>query len=461
MKHFKNVLYAVLFLISICFTSCKKFLDEKSNKAITVPTTINDAQSLLDNALYENNYVNDNAGSIMDDDYYVLDSYYDGRSITARNQIIWDPAAMGSVTNWQLAYSVVNTANVALETLNKLSPAPNEISDYNLAKGSALFFRAFAHFNVSQIYTLPYQASTAGQNPGIPYKVKGDINEPTLRSSLLITFQQIADDLKEASKILPLTTNYFTRPTKPAAFGMLARVYLVIGDYQNAYNYADSALKINNQLLDYKQLTIPSPTSTTNPFPDWGFDNSTRNPEVLFFSNSSPLGAFSSLLSDTVLYMSYSSNDLRKSLYYYRGSDGRYRWRGGYRKSGMFSGVATDEIYLIRSECSARLNNVTGAMNDLNTLLRKRYNNTFVDLTAPDAQTALSLIIAERRKELTRRGNLRWYDIRRLNLEPSFAKTLIRVQHGITYTLPPNDLRYALLIPIEVIQNSGIEQNKR
>jgi len=113
---------------------------------------------------------------------------------------------------------------------------------------------------------------------------------------------------------------------------------------------------------------------------------------------------------------------------------------------------------LIRAECYARSGNISGAMTDLNTLLRKRWDNTYVDLSATDADDALNKVIIERRKELLMRGQ-RWTDLRRLNKESTFATIQIRSDQNVT--LLPNDSRYVLLIPSEVIQNSNIAQNTR
>ncbi|MGY0036939.1 RagB/SusD family nutrient uptake outer membrane protein [Pedobacter sp. NJ-S-72] len=127
----------------------------------------------------------------------------------------------------------------------------------------------------------------------------------------------------------------------------------------------------------------------------------------------------------------------------------------------FFDGLAVDELYLIRAEAYARVGNAASAINDLNVLLKSRWSTgKYVDIVATTADDALLKVITERRKELTMRG-LRWSDLRRLNKDSKFSKTLSRTAQGITYTLPPNDLRYTLLIPQEVISNSPIAQNPR
>lgn len=127
----------------------------------------------------------------------------------------------------------------------------------------------------------------------------------------------------------------------------------------------------------------------------------------------------------------------------------------------MFSGLATDEMYLIRAESYARTGKVSEAISDLNILLQNRYKTgTFTPYsTSLSEKQALDTILSERRKELPFRG-LRWADIRRLNKEGANI-TLTRRLNGQIHTLPPNDLRYVLPIPPDVLRLSNIENNPR
>ncbi len=190
------------------------------------------------------------------------------------------------------------------------------------------------------------------------------------------------------------------------------------------------------------------------------------NPEAIIQSSQLSYGVFyaTTCFTDSVLYNSYNVNDLRKTVFFKAGStSGTYFFRGQYSSSTYeFIGIAVDEMYLTRAECYARLGNTGAAMNDLNTLMIKRWKNTvpYPTFTATNADDALIQILTERRKELLVRG-IRWTDLRRLNQDSRFAKTLTRVLNGVTYTLPPNDPRYTLLIPLDEIQLQGEPQNPR
>ncbi|QEC73604.1 RagB/SusD family nutrient uptake outer membrane protein [Arachidicoccus ginsenosidivorans] len=112
----------------------------------------------------------------------------------------------------------------------------------------------------------------------------------------------------------------------------------------------------------------------------------------------------------------------------------------------------------MRAECLSRAGKVKEAMNDLNTLLLKRWvSGTYKVYNASTTEEALKIILAERRKELLYRG-LRWMDLKRFNLEGRNI-TLTRKVDGKIYELKPNDPFYALPIPSYVVENFGYKQN--
>jgi hypothetical protein len=189
-----------------------------------------------------------------------------------------------------------------------------------------------------------------------------------------------------------------------------------------------------------------------------------EHPETVFYSTMNfyiwlahPL--IGGARADSTLYAEYAANDLRKTVFFTQA--GSYqRFKGNYAGDfALFSGMATDELYLTRAECHARTGNLAAALQDLNILLEKRMiTGTFIPVTAVSAAALLPVILLERRKELLCRGSLRWMDIKRLNKENA-GIVLQRAIQGESFTLLPNDKRYALPLPTDVIETSGMEQN--
>jgi hypothetical protein len=172
-------------------------------------------------------------------------------------------------------------------------------------------------------------------------------------------------------------------------------------------------------------------------------------------------GVSGSGLVDTTLYNSYALNDLRRSLFFMTTTAGRIIFKGSY--TGLiqaFTGLATDETYLIRAECRAWAGDINGAMQDLNTLLAQRWKSgTFVPFSASTKEEALNTILVERRKEMPCRG-VRWTDIRRLNLENVNIKPK-RSLNNQDYELSVNSPLYALPIPPDAVVMGQYEQNER
>jgi len=229
---------------------------------------------------------------------------------------------------------------------------------------------------------------------------------------------------------------------------MFARVYLSMQMYDQAGSYANSCLQLYNTLIDYHTISFGS-----NPLIPL------LNPETLYqsviYSGSQALvgGNFKSIcIIDSNLYASYAPGDLRRAIFYrVGGMTGRPYFRTSYSgKAACFSGLAVDEVYLIRAECAARDGNKDAALADLNLLLQHRWSDTVVfnPVTAASASAALDSVLVERRKELVFRG-LRWTDLRRLNKEGANI-TLSHGLNGQVYRLPPSSPNYIFNLPPDV-----------
>jgi hypothetical protein len=458
--------YWILFTLSSIFLlSCEKFVDIKTSNSIRLIESVDDCQLIL------NHYNNMNVGYPSDgessaDDYYLDEQngyLSENLTETDRDIYIWSRNAIREMAlpQWQKPYYVIYLSNLVLESVDKLGGTVNsEINDD--IKGQALFFRAYAYWNLAQLYAPTYNPATSSQDLGIPLRLKSDINGESTRGTVEQIYSQIIKDLSDASTLLANTSAIASRPNKVAAFGMLAKVYLSMDRYADALNNASLALAGRSTLIDYNTIDSLSETPF-NRFNDEVIFQATMtiNPTLLANSGSDNMARI-----DSLLVRSYDSNDLRGKIFFKANTDsnvGSFRFSGNYEPStsSLFCGIAVDELFLIRAECYARTNNTNSAMSDLNTLLRFRWTDgKFVSFTAANSTEALRLILIERRKELVMRG-LRWTDLRRLNKDPQFAKTLYRNILGTSYSLPPNDLRYTLLIPQEVINNSSIQQNPR
>jgi hypothetical protein len=450
MKKYLHLLFTGLLL-----TGCQKdLLDQKPDKALLVPETLADMQSILDNTAVFNRAPT--LTGLADGDYYTTDAGWKGYSSDSERQTYtWAADIFGASTNsdWNVPYQQVFYANIVLEGLDKLS-ASRQADEL---RGTALFYRAFAYYNLAQMFTLPYQPGSAATDLGLPLRLHSDVTESVPRSNLQLTYDRILADANEARKLVPLTVFYKTRPNTAAAFGLLSRFYLALRDYPQAGKYADSCLQLSNLLVDYNTLSMTAARPFTKALPN-------GNDEMIYYEIGNAFSyttSTSPTYADNALYASYAAGDLRKAVFF-KASGTSGTFKGTY--SGViqiFFGIATDEMYFNRAEAAARQGNTANALADLNRVLAKRWKTgTFVPLTAVNADAALALVLSERRKELFGR-NLRWADLRRLNRESRFSMALTRTINGNTYTLAPDSKRYTYPIPLDEIKLGGLEQNER
>ncbi|MDR6546485.1 hypothetical protein J2810_002544 [Chryseobacterium rhizosphaerae] len=451
-------LITILTSISLCFLglSCsKKWLEQKQDIKLIVPTTLNDLDLLLNADLFQY----DGRGGVetsCDDYEFTPDQFNQIPFGFDRDFIIWkkdrDYQNLNLVqqNEWKCAYSQIQVCNVVLKKLSSIERNASNQHDYDRIKGTALYHRSKQFLNLVMTFSKYYDPNTASTDLGIPIKLDDDIAETVQRSTIEQTYKQIVLDLKQSSQNLPVSQADYTRVTKPGAFALLARTHLYMDNYADAKNAADSSLKYNSFIQDFNEVTN---TSTSRPLNIQSKEIHVRS--VMVKSSSNPTTG----RINTLLYNQYSNSDLRKILYFRNETDGKVTFRGSFLSS-LFTGTTTGEVLLILSEARARLNDINGAMEALNKLAANRYKKgDFRPFSATSRVNAIDIILTERRKELLARG-LRWQDLKRLNRDPKYSVVLTRSIGSEVYTLPANDARYILPIPQFVINFNHIEQNK-
>lgn len=444
----KKLIYITALIICIALASCKKFLDERPQSSLRIPSTVSDFQSLLDNFSVMN-YQDLASAEMVAGDFYLTDADWASRTEQERRLYLWETTNVMSVTSndWINMYNMVYRANTVIEGTAELHAVNNTAWDNVL--GQAYYYRAKSFLQLLGSYALAYDEGE--DNPGIPLRLDTDFNKRSVRSSVVQGYQQVVADLKKSLALLPNTPLHVMRPGRPAGHALLARTYLMMREYEAAGLHADSCLQLKSDLIDYNTLNL----SVTNPFVMF-------HPETIHYTRFQNPASMSNVRAKINLEIinSYADGDLRKPVLY-RLSAGAYAQRGSYSGETIpFSGLATDEVYLIRAESHARAGRLQTALDDVNKLLKMRWdkNKAFVPYAAGTKEMALAIVLSERRKELTLRG-LRWTDIKRLNKEGK-GITLTRTIEGKTYTLPANSARFANPIPENIIDISGMEQNK-
>jgi tetratricopeptide (TPR) repeat protein len=451
----KKILRIYIALFCSLLLSCQNgYLGKKPDKSLLVPRLPSDFQALMDNFTVFN--ISPGLNVISGDELQIPDDLLDNfGNPTEKNCYLWAKDLYGGeqAFEWNLPYQQIFYSNIILDGL----ASGNDVSsDAVRIKGEALFYRAFAYFNLVQDFAKLYNPATANTDPGVPLRLHSDVNEKPARATVANVYDQIFKDATDAEALLPETAPYQSRPVKAAAEALLARIYLQTGQYDKAQSYAAAAIKLHPTILDYNSLD----PSSDEPFPP---SPTVINPEVILYMKTTTYeyGFANNTQVSPGLYSLYEANDLRKAVFFSGGEQNYFKGRYTGDAYEMFGGFATDELYLIQAECRARLGDANGALESLNTLLTARWKKgTYIPYTQGNAGNVLNLVLLERRKELACRG-LRWEDLKRLNKEQGLAITVQHHYAGKDYTLPPGDLRYVFPIPARELSGTGIPQNER
>lgn len=452
-----KLLFSLLLVLSVM--SCKKFLDAIPDAGIAVPTTLPQVQALLDNANKMNLNCTPNFGEASSDDYFIPDAAYNALDIESQSIYIWNRTEYLFQNDWSKAYEPIYISNYCLEALDNITVNNANRTEWNNAKGSALYYRSYFFLKLLWVFSKAYDETQSETDLGIALRLASDFNIPSVRSNVKACYQQLLTDVKASVPLLPDLPVHVLRPSKAAAFGLLARAYLSMRMYDSAYHYADKALAIKNSLMNFNADTdIPNGVNASIPFKPF-------NKETIYYSFMATVQMIHTTTRariDTAITSAYNANDLRKKAFLIA-SGNYHRFKGSFTGTSnhYFTGITTAEMKLIKSECLARAGNTGSALSELNELLQTRWdqNQPFQPVTASSSAEALSKILLERRKELYMRG-LRWIDIKRLNKENANI-ILTRKIENQTFTLQPNTAYYALPLPEDVIQLSGMPQNPR
>jgi starch-binding outer membrane protein, SusD/RagB family len=251
--------------------ACGKVLNEVPASNLQPPQTLDMLEPLFNDLSVMN--ITPALGELSCDNYYLLDDFWQQRSIVQKNAYIWAKDIYNNDTSWidyDICSKQVLYTNIVLEGLQRI-PAADNPSLWNSLKGRASFFRSMAVFNMAQLFAQPYDASTLN-TPGVPLRQTSSTDEKTVRATVGQTYNQVVQDMKTAIPLLGnLDTNNSYTPSKPAAYGMLARIYISMNRFDSAALYADSCLQLHKTLIDYN---APGGTEKT-PFQK-------SNPEILF-----------------------------------------------------------------------------------------------------------------------------------------------------------------------------------
>ncbi|WP_316825919.1 RagB/SusD family nutrient uptake outer membrane protein [Pedobacter miscanthi] len=381
-----------------------------------------------------------------------------------------DPTLTPSI--WSNFYNIIYYYNAVINGIDNAQGGSAQ--EKQKLKAEALLGRAHEYFYLVNLYGKIYNPSTADQDLSVPFVSSSDIVTITPpRSTVKQAYENIIADLNMALASLPAdnATNRF-RGSVAAANSMLARVYFYMRDYANARKYAELSLQAPSlMMLDYNAGVI-----TATGFPNWpalvtrkdviyargagAMSNVATVPVTLSFAQSFAAGDLRSYFIKDINKSTLSANPKRGTINYC------YAYLASTTSPNMAGnaniGTSVAEMKLIIAEGAVRSGDLTTALQQLDDVRKNRFSPTgYAAFQSGDQAAILQKITDERLFELPF-GGVRWLDMRRLSSEGKMpAVNRYDANGNVFETLQPNDPRYVLKIPLNILgYNPDMPQNQ-
>ncbi len=379
---------------------------------------------------------------------------------------------------YRFYYRIIANANVLINGVDK---AEGTDADKKIIKGQALAYRAWAHFQLVQLWGKRYDATTKPNNqPGVPLLLTYTL-EGQPRATVEEIYTQINKDLDEA---LPLLTGYNRAGTAAKSNlnvnvvnAIKARVALTQQDWPTAATRAVAA-RAGHPLMTNEEY-LSGFNNLTNQEWIWG-SRQIDDHNTFFFSYFAYISAnFNSTVLRTqprainaTLWEQIPATDIRKQMWDRTGANvpippggarvpyqnKKFLAKSDALSTGDVPYIRAAEMYLIEAEARARQNQNGPAQDALFTLVKNR-NPAYVK-SARTGQALIDEILFNRRIELWGEG-FRFTDLKRLNLPmtrsgiPNHLPALIQV-----VTIPAGDKLWEWLFPQDELNaNTAVTQN--
>lgn len=456
---------------SLLCSSCDDYLSTIP-KGEKIPLTFEDYNAFI---RYQDLHYNDNSQQLyLMNDIFQTQSFFNSYEL-ARINYMWDeqadrkvqdnqPLYSSNTTTYLQCYQAISHWCLIIEDANKLTECTPQQQE--MIKAQAKVLRAMAYFHLVNYYADQYTKENAKMTLAVPLVVSANVQSPSPQVSIDEIYQFIISDLSETSiELLPLSNETLFHPTKAAGYGMLARVYLQMSDYENALKFAQKALDINSKLFDWRPYYLANKTEFDNPdLYAYSFPEVTRtNPENYVFAFSTQMATSKPFNIPLERAADFEPGDLRLITKWkfrkYETGDRFFSFRGDNFNGG---GISSPEMYYIKAECLARKGQIKEAMDLLNDVRITRFRTEdYKPLAASTEIEAINYIRKDKSLEFLQTV-IPFYDMRRFNKDPKYATTLTKVVNGKTYTLKPDSHMWIMPFSEKIMTNPGnnpIQQN--
>lgn len=460
----KQIYKIIASLLILSAASCEEYTDLTPKGSLVIET----ADQFLETVSLPNRGYPINNFQYLSDDQWMKEGDVIGKTpnINIINFTFDETTDRVSLLNtssfYNQAYTYINRWNTIISLVED---SKGDTGTKQLAKAEAKIYRAYDHFLLINTYAKAYDPQTAATDGGICIMDKFDLEAQPAKSTVAEVYAFIQKDIDEALLYLKEKPMDVYHPSLAFAYAFKAKVHLFKREIASAQAAAEKSLSYNSQIFDMVAYNTQGGPNVV-PVP------AANNVEVLsymYMTGYTEMNFAYQYIISPELRTLFGTNDARFNLFFNtasttnldQGSNTAY-WATVYTKFFYPTvGMKTTEVYLMLAECYARENKLTEAVDVLNTLRAKRILSGTVNLAVPATRKeTMELVINERRKELLLGFN-RFFDLKRLNNETEYAKTVTRVFPIVnktvpqkTYTLQPNSRLYIIPFPLSVLQKN-------
>ena len=243
----KKIIYKITFLVLVvgAFSSCDSKLDQvpfdefgTENAYVTANDFENAIRGTYSGLTAGGMYGGSDGGGLLDAPDVLSDNVTPAQSGrgTRRTLHNWRYGPADGPMNglYTAGYTVAYRANLILANAEGFEGA-NKTNI--VAEAKAL--RALAHFNIVSFFgMIPTQSGDANSSLGIAYVTEPDVTIEPARETVGAVYDKIVQDLTEAGADIN-DDNGAGRMGHDAVYTLLSRVYLYMGQWQNAVNAAN------------------------------------------------------------------------------------------------------------------------------------------------------------------------------------------------------------------------------
>lgn len=458
----------VVFVVGALFlASCNDFLNDIP-KGQKTPKTWSDYNAFIKNKMFSYYELNQ-VFCLMDDLFKTPSALNSDRLLHAH--YYWNENEDRKLVNssdknaYFSAYEALFYWNMIIEFASSATECSTQQRSMLVSQAKVL--RAMTYFYLTNYYAAPYSEKNRTLL-AVPLVKSSLVDAPSPQVTLEEMYRFILSDLHDALKALPKEGETILHPTHAAGLGMLARVYLSMGNYEEALKYASLALEENHQLYDWIKFYNDDKDRFTDPenySASCKSDPEKDNVENYVFHFSS--SGFWSGMKGTAYAISvdrakkFETGDTRLLTHWKTktsSTSGLTIFAGIYGIEPNKGGIRTPEMYYIKAECLARKGgeaNLKEAMKLVNEVRKTRIlPEHYHEWTASNTREAVQKIIADKANEYIQ-SQVIFCDYRRLNLDSEYAVTLKKNVDGKEYRLNPNSHLWIMPFPIEAVNNPG------